>query len=174
LSFITVPTQVTFPFSRCALKFAGNITSFSRQPSLPFLPLSLNCNDLLPLQSTVSLFVLDINFDLFLMCSDVHLSSLILTTWYVLYFHCVSVYLFFFCRWITKVPGTDLLLFLVFANKQDLPGALSMEEIREVLVHSVLAPLEYILLFFCPSDAQMFGAEKIILHLLIVYQMQLH
>jgi hypothetical protein len=30
------------------------------------------------------------------------------------------------------VPVSDLLLFLVFANKQDLPGALSMEEIREV------------------------------------------
>ncbi len=46
----------------------------------------------------------------------------------------LSFYLFIFVGGLRKygIPVTDLLLFLVFANKQDLPGALSMEEIREV------------------------------------------
>jgi hypothetical protein len=46
----------------------------------------------------------------------------------------LSVYRIIFVGGLRKygIPVIDLLLFLVFANKQDLPGALSMEEIREV------------------------------------------
>ncbi len=64
-----------------------------------------------------------------------HLSFLILTLFSIAVFSLrLGVYPIIFVGGLRKygIPVTDLLLFLVFANKQDLPGALSMEEIREV------------------------------------------